>query len=214
MYFTVRYFGLSSNGQSQGILTVLVFGAGTDYALLMISRYREELRRHATAFAAIRAAIKGAAPAILASGTTVILALLCLLFSDLGSNKSLGPTAAIGIASAMLAMVTLLPAMLLLTGRRLFWPFAPRFESVEVARSGFWTHIGSLIGRRSRVSRNPLLGSGDPSEPLLLQSAYFRRQASGRRVPRPAAFGGRPPSSRRRFPGRPPLRFSGHCRSA
>ena len=151
VYFTARNFGLSSNGQSQGILTVLVFGAGTDYALLMISRYREELRRHASSYAAIRAAVKGAAPAILASGTTVILALLCLLFSDLGSNKSLGPTAAIGIASAMLAMITVLPAVLLLTGRRLFWPFAPRFESVEVTRSGFWTRIGSLIGRRSRM---------------------------------------------------------------
>ncbi len=151
VYFTVRYFGLSSNGQSQGILTVLVFGAGTDYALLMISRYREELRRHASAYAAIRAALKGTAPAILASGTTVILALLCLLFSDLGSNKSLGPTAAIGIASAMLAMVTLLPAVLLLTGRRLFWPFAPRFDSVEHARPGFWMRIGALIGSRSRV---------------------------------------------------------------
>jgi RND superfamily putative drug exporter len=151
VYFTARYFGLSSNGQSQGILTVLVFGAGTDYALLMISRYREELRRHETAEAAIRAAIKGAAPAILASGTTVILALLCLLFSDLGSNKSLGPTAAIGIASAMLAMVTVLPAVLLLTGRRLFWPFAPRFDSVEHVRPGFWMRIGALIGSRSRM---------------------------------------------------------------
>jgi putative drug exporter of the RND superfamily len=151
VYFTARYFGLSSNGQSQGILTVLVFGAGTDYALLMISRYREELRRHENAYTAIRAALKGAAPAILASGTTVILALLCLLFSDLGSNKSLGPTAAIGIASAMVAMVTVLPAVLLLTGRRLFWPFAPQIESIQVARSGFWTRIGSLIGTRSRV---------------------------------------------------------------
>ena len=151
VYFTARYFGLSSNGQSQGILTVLVFGAGTDYALLMISRYREELRRHVTAYAAIRAALKGAAPAILASGTTVILALLCLLFSDLGSNKSLGPTAAIGIASAMLAMLTVLPAVLVLTGRRLFWPFAPRFDSVERAQPGFWTRIGTLVGSRSRM---------------------------------------------------------------
>ena len=151
VYFTARYFGLSSNGQSQGILTVLVFGAGTDYALLMISRYREELRRHVTTAAAISAALKGAAPAILASGTTVILALLCLLFSDLGSNKSLGPTAAIGIAGAMLAMLTVLPAVLVLTGRRLFWPFAPQFDSVEGARTGFWMRIGALIGRRSRM---------------------------------------------------------------
>ena len=151
VYFTARYFGLSSNGQSQGILTVLVFGAGTDYALLMTSRYREELRRHATALAAIRAALKGTAPAIAASGTTVILALLGLLFSDLGSNKSLGPTAAIGIACAMLAMLTVLPAVLLLTGRRLFWPFAPQFGSVERSRLGFWTRIASLIGGHSRI---------------------------------------------------------------
>ena len=150
VYFTARYFGLSSNGQSQGILTVLVFGAGTDYALLMISRYREELRRHTTAYAAIRAAVGGAAPAIMASGTTVIVALLCLLFSDLGSNKSLGPTAAIGIASAMLAMTTALPAVLFLTGRRLFWPFAPKFESHR-PRSGFWSGVASVIGRRSRL---------------------------------------------------------------
>ena len=152
VYFTVRNLGLSSNGQSQGILTVLVFGAGTDYALLMISRYREELRRHASAVTAMRAAFKGAAPAILASGATVILALLCLLFSDLGSNKSLGPTAAIGIAGAMLAMLTLLPAVLVLTGRRLFWPFQPRVQTVEAAPSGFWTRIGSLVARRSRAS--------------------------------------------------------------
>jgi len=151
VYFTARYFGLSSNGQSQGILTVLVFGAGTDYALLMISRYREELRRHETPYAAITAAVKGAAPAILASGTTVILALLCLLFSDLGSNKSLGPTAAFGIASAMLAMLTVLPAVLVLTGRRLFWPLTPRFESAERSRAGFWAGVASIIGRRSRA---------------------------------------------------------------
>ncbi|HZQ49860.1 MAG TPA: MMPL family transporter [Candidatus Dormibacteraeota bacterium] len=151
VYFTARYFGLSSNGQSQGILTVLVFGAGTDYALLMISRYREELRRHETPYAAITAAVRGAAPAILASGTTVILALLCLLFSDLGSNKSLGPTAAFGIASAMLAMLTVLPAVLVLTGRRLFWPLTPRFESVQQPRTGFWARFASIIGRRSHA---------------------------------------------------------------
>jgi RND superfamily putative drug exporter len=152
VYATVRVTGLSSNGQSQGLLTVLVFGAGTDYALLMISRYREELRLHRTASAAIRAAIKGAAPAIAASGATVILALLCLLLSDLGSNKSLGPTAAIGIACAMVTMLTFLPALLLVTGRRLFWPFAPQFGPREESRDGLWTRIASFVGRRSRVA--------------------------------------------------------------
>jgi RND superfamily putative drug exporter len=152
VYATVRVTGLSSNGQSQGLLTVLVFGAGTDYALLMISRYREELRRHSTAAAAIRAALKGAAPAIAASGATVILALLCLLFSDLGSNKSLGPTAAIGIACAMVTMLTFLPALLLVSGRRLFWPFVPHFGSLEESRAGVWASIASFVGRRSRVA--------------------------------------------------------------
>src|SRR5579872_1442701 len=151
VYFTVRATGLTSNGQSQGLLTVLVFGAGTDYALLLISRYREELGRHPAPAAAITAALRGTAPAILASGTTVILALLCLLFSDLGSNKSLGPTAAIGIAAAMLTMLTFLPAVLLLTGRRLFWPFAPRFGAPERARAGFWPRVAATITRRSRT---------------------------------------------------------------
>ncbi|MEP6753359.1 MAG: MMPL family transporter, partial [Candidatus Dormiibacterota bacterium] len=152
VYLTVRVTGLTSNGQSQGLLTVLVFGAGTDYALLMISRYREELRRQPTAQAAIRAALKGAAPAIAASGATVILALLCLLLSDLGSNKSLGPTAAIGIACAMVTMLTFLPALLLLTGGRLFWPFAPRFGSAEQSKIGLWSRIASFVGRRSRLA--------------------------------------------------------------
>ena len=152
VYATVRAIGLNSNGQSQGLLTVLVFGAGTDYALLMISRYREELRRNATAGVAIRAALKGAAPAIAASGATVILALLCLLLSDLGSNKSLGPTAAIGIACAMVTMLTFLPALLLLTGRRLFWPFAPQIGSTEQSNAGLWARIASVVGRRSRLA--------------------------------------------------------------
>ncbi|HEV7654341.1 MAG TPA: MMPL family transporter, partial [Mycobacteriales bacterium] len=87
---------LTLNGQSQGILTVLVFGAGTDYALLIISRFREELRRHENRYEAMGAALRGAGPAVLASGVTVILGLLCLLVSDLSSNKSLGPVAALG----------------------------------------------------------------------------------------------------------------------
>jgi RND superfamily putative drug exporter len=152
VYLTVRVTGLSSNGQSQGLLTVLVFGAGTDYALLLISRYREELRRHATALDAMRVALRGAAPAIAASGTTVILALLCLLLSDLGSNKSLGPTAAIGIACAMVTMLTFLPAVLLLAGRRLFWPFAPQSGSADQSRAGLWPRVASFVGRRSRLA--------------------------------------------------------------
>ncbi len=104
---------LTLNGQSQGILTVLVFGAGTDYALLIVSRYREELHRYPSAPEALRAAWRGTVEPIVASGATASLGLLMLLFSALNSNKSTGPVAAIGIASAMVVTLTFLPALLL-----------------------------------------------------------------------------------------------------
>ena len=142
---------LTLNGQSQGILTVLVFGAGTDYALLIIARFREELRRYEDKYDAMRAALRGAGPAILASGVTVILGLLCLLFSDLSSNKSLGPVAALGIAATMAAMLTLLPALLALAGRRAFWPFVPRYGSEATEARGFWGRVARFVGRHARA---------------------------------------------------------------
>ncbi|PZS27379.1 MAG: hypothetical protein DLM59_16605 [Pseudonocardiales bacterium] len=151
VYLLAKHAGLTVNGQSQGILTVLVFGAGTDYALLLISRYREELRRHESKYDAMRRALRGAAPAILASGTTVIIGLLCLLFSELNSNKSLGPVGAVGIASALLVMLTFLPAVLLF-GRWLFWPFVPRYGSPSHEASGLWGRVSRLVGRRPRYS--------------------------------------------------------------
>ena len=120
IYLLARDDVLTVNGQSQGILTVLVFGAGTDYALLLIARYREELHAHERAWDAMRAALRGAVPAIVASAATVVLGLLCLLASALASNRSLGPVSAIGIVAAVLAMTTLLPALLVLVGRRVF----------------------------------------------------------------------------------------------
>jgi putative drug exporter of the RND superfamily len=108
------------NGQSQGILTVLVFGAGTDYALLMVSRYREELHQHELPWDALRAAWRGTVEPIVASGATASLGLLMLLFSELNSNKSTGPIAAIGIASALVVMLTFLPALLLVPSAMLF----------------------------------------------------------------------------------------------
>ncbi|MDP9239234.1 MAG: MMPL family transporter, partial [Actinomycetota bacterium] len=151
VYLLAKHAGLTVNGQSQGILTVLVFGAGTDYALLLISRYREELRRHESKYAAMRRALRGAAPAILASGTTVIIGLLCLLFSELNSNKSLGPVGAVGIAAALLVMLTFLPALLLF-GRWLFFPFIPRYGSPSHEESGLWGRVSRLVGRRPRWS--------------------------------------------------------------
>ncbi len=149
VYIAASRFGLHSNGQSQGILTVLLFGAGTDYALLLVSRYREELRRSVSSRSALVVALRGAAPPILASGTTVILSLLCLALAQDGANRSLGQTGAIGIASAMVAMLTFLPAVLGLLGRRLFWPLTPRPSLVGAAGSSIWDRIASFVGRRS-----------------------------------------------------------------
>ncbi|WP_074318846.1 MMPL family transporter [Micromonospora cremea] len=142
---------LKLNGQAQGILTVLVFGAGTDYALLLIARYREELHRHDRAWDAMRTAWKGAAPAIIASGGTVIVSLLCLLLSSLNSNRALGPVAAIGIAATLLVMLTFLPALLLLGGRWAFWPRRPRVDQADPqAEHGIWSRIAGFVARHAR----------------------------------------------------------------
>ena len=114
------------SGQSQGILFILVIGAATDYALLLVSRFREALAERDSKWAAMKTAYRGSLEPIAASGATVVLALLCLLFSDLNSNRSLGPIAAIGIVFSVLAALSLLPALLLIFGRGAFWPIVPR----------------------------------------------------------------------------------------
>ena len=117
--------GVTVNGQSSSILSVLVLGAGTDYALLLVSRYREELYKHQDKHEAVQLALRTAGPAIAFSGLTVILALLTLSVAELNGTAGLGPVGALGIAVAMVTMLTLLPAMLALTGRKAFWPFVP-----------------------------------------------------------------------------------------
>ncbi|MEO6822866.1 MAG: MMPL family transporter, partial [Candidatus Nanopelagicales bacterium] len=139
------------NGQSQGILFILVIGASTDYALLLVARYREELKLHEHRLDAMRKAYRAALPPILASGATVILALLCLLFTDLKSTRGLGPVAAIGIASSLLAALTLLPSVLVLLGRSAFWPVRPKFGEPDAGREGIWDRVSRLVGRRPRV---------------------------------------------------------------
>jgi len=151
IYLLARHAGLTVNGQSAFILTVLVFGAGTDYALLLVARYREELRRHADRHEAMAVALRRAGPAILASGSTVILSLLCLLVAELNSTKSLGPVMAIGVAVGLCAMLTLLPALLVIFGRWLFWPLRPTLGSAEPTERGLWARIGSRMARRPRV---------------------------------------------------------------
>ncbi|WP_236120242.1 MMPL family transporter [Cellulomonas palmilytica] len=152
------------NGQAQGILSILVVGASVDYALLLVARYREELRHHEHPAAAMRRALRACLEPIAASAGTVIAGVLCLLLSDLGSNRNLGPVAAIGIASAFLAALTLLPAILLLGGRRsrfFFWPRTPRFVEDAVPTTpgrpadpvdltGLWGRLARWVGRHAR----------------------------------------------------------------
>jgi len=152
VYGLARHAGLVVSGQSAGILTVLVFGAGTDYALLLIARYREELRRHEDKHEAMAFALRRAAPALLASAATVIIGLLCLLVAALNSDRGLGPVGAIGVACSLAAMLTLLPALLVIFGRRLFWPFIPRFGTHVAEGAGVWARVGQLIARRPRVT--------------------------------------------------------------
>ncbi len=150
VYLAAKHMGVTVNGQSQSILTVLVFGAGTDYALLLVSRYREELRRHEDRHEAMAFALHRAAPAIFASGSTVILGMLCLLFADMNSTQGLGPVSAIGILVALLVMTTLLPALLVVTGRWIFWPRRPDFDPEAGEIQGFWARVGDRIAVRPR----------------------------------------------------------------
>lgn len=143
--------GVTVNGQTAGVLPVLVFGAGTDYALLLVARYREELHRHEDKHEAMRIALRRAGPAVVASGLTVIAALLCLTIAEVNATRGLGPVAAIGIAVAMLAMLTLLPAALVIFGRRAFWPYVPRFGGHGTDEThGLWRRLGERIRGRPR----------------------------------------------------------------
>lgn len=134
---------IALNGQSQGILFILVFGAATDYALLLVSRFREELGHDDDRVAAILRAWRGVVEPITASAGTVILGVLCLLFSDLNSNRGLGPVAAIGIAASLIASLTFLPAVLALTGKKAFWPTHP--TDAKLAETGLWWTVARKV---------------------------------------------------------------------
>jgi RND superfamily putative drug exporter len=138
------------NGQSQGILSVLVLGASTDYALLLISRYREELRHDEDKYHAMKAAWLGTWEPIAASAGTVAIGLLCLQLSELKSNAGLGPVGAVGIIAALVVTLTFLPAFLVLFGRRVFWPFVPKFGSELVETKGVWGKVAKFVGRNAR----------------------------------------------------------------
>ncbi|MCP3423481.1 MMPL family transporter [Nocardioides pinisoli] len=174
VYLLARYADLTVNGQSQAILSILVIGAGTDYALLLVARYREELRRHEDRHEAMAFALHRAAPAIFASAATVAVGMLCLSFADLNSTAGLGPVLAIGVAVTMLVMITLLPALLVICGRWVFWPKRPTYRSAEPTANGLWARVGRAISHRPRrvwLTTTGLL--------LLACLGLFRLDASG-----------------------------------
>lgn len=155
VYLLARHAGLLVNGQSAYVLTVLALGVGTDYALLLISRYREELHRHEDRHAAMAYALRRCLPAITASAATVTIATLCLAFGSMNSTRGLGPVVAIGVVVVFLAMASLLPAFLVILGRWAFWPFIPRHTSeydttAETGRGG-WARVSRLVGRAPRA---------------------------------------------------------------
>jgi RND superfamily putative drug exporter len=150
VYLLAKNDIIDVDGQSQGILSILVIGAATDYALLLIARYREELHHHENRFDAMRAAYKGVWEPILASGSTVAISLLILLFSQLSNTAGLGPVGAIGIVSAMFTILTLLPAFLLIFGRWIFWPRKPLHDGDDHNMSGLWSKVGLSVERNPR----------------------------------------------------------------
>ncbi|MBQ1000233.1 MMPL family transporter [Streptomyces nigra] len=152
IYLLARHGGLTVNGQSAGILTVLVFGAGTDYALLLVARYREELRRHDDRHEAMARALHRAGPAVIASGATVVVSMLVLLAAEMNSTSGLGPVAAIGVAVALIAMMSLFPALLVIFGRWIFWPVIPRLGTENPDERGVWARLGRRIAHRPRVT--------------------------------------------------------------
>ncbi|WP_086741913.1 MMPL family transporter [Streptomyces glaucescens] len=139
------------DGQVQGILSILVIGAATDYALLVTARYREELAARTDRFAAVAAALRQSWRAVVASAATVALGLLALLLSDLTNNRALGPVGAIGIGCAVLSSLTFLPAVLVLLGRAAYWPAKPRPATADPGGgTGVWQRIAALVDRAPR----------------------------------------------------------------
>jgi len=153
--------GLGGDGSTTGITSVLVFGAGTNYALLLISRYREELRREPAHRQALRTAVRFAGPAIVASNATVVLALLSLLLASSPTTRSLGVQAASGLVVAAIFVLLVLPPLLALFGPKLFWPFIPRAGSAEITTTGAWHRVADWVsGHAGRVTVASILVLG------------------------------------------------------
>ena len=150
IYILAKNNVMTLDGQSQGILSVLVLGAATDYALLLIARYREELHLHESRYDAMKIAWRGVVEPIVASGSTVTIGLLVLLLSQLNNNRGLGPVGAIGIICSMITVLTLLPALLVIFGRWIFWPKVARFGDADERLSGSWAKVAAATARHPR----------------------------------------------------------------
>ena len=196
---------ITLSGQSQGILFILVVGASTDYALLLVSRFKEELHDKPNSWVALKRAWRGSVEPIVASAATVILALLCLLLAELRSTSGLGPVGALGIAGALLASLTFLPAVLLLFGRQVFWPFAPKLDHVHaedvVGTKGLWGRVADLVGRHPRrtwvITRRRPAGRRGVRSDVQGQRRHHRRD-----LPRRHRLDHRAEGDRRTLPGR------------
>ncbi|MDD9378637.1 MMPL family transporter [Streptomyces sp. ZAF1911] len=151
IYVLAKNAGLVVNKQTSFILTVLVFGAATDYALLLISRYREELLRHEDRHDAMAEALYRSSPAIIASAATVAVSLMLLMLATLNSTQGLGPACAVGVLVGLLAMITLMPALLVACGRWIFWPVKPTYGAPATAESGIWARVGTAVSGRPRL---------------------------------------------------------------
>ena len=152
MGYVLSELGVTVTGQSSAILTVLVFGAGTDYALLVVARYREELRRQEDKHDAIATAMRTAGPAIVASAGTVMVGLLCLSLAEVTGTNGLALIGAMGVGLAMVAMCTLLPALLAIVPRGVFWPRVPHYgDEGADATHGVWRRIAERVGGRPRT---------------------------------------------------------------
>lgn len=151
-YLLARYAQLPVDPQSAGILMVLVFGVGTDYALLLIARYREELHRHEDRHRAMAVALRRSGPAVLASAGTIAVGLACLALAEVNSSRSMGLVGAVGVVCGFLAMVTVLPALLVVAGRWVFWPFVPRYGTPARKARTVWSRVGGAVARHPRWS--------------------------------------------------------------
>ena len=191
--YGLSQLGVTINGQSSAIMSILVLGAGTDYALLIVARYREEMHREADPHVAMRAALISAGPAVFASAATVIAALFCLSIARVNGTSGLGPLGALGVFCAALSMLTLLPALLLIFGRRAFWPFVPHTPATkpnlaQVTPAGRTVLEGSSAGALLRVVGACLVAA--ILLPLTIVSAILRRVTRGHTWSVTSAFAG------------------------